>query len=186
MMGWTDGLDRSAVLAFEPAPNVGWPLALARALTLLGSDLVVACWTAAAALGLVVAGDKARALRLAAASGGALLLTPVLKLVFDRPRPDAVPHLVDVSMASFPSGHSLHSAAAYMTLAAVAATSSRHRLAAFLLAAVLTLLIGTSRIYLGVHYPTDVFAGWCLGGAWAVVCAVAFPSDEGKGRDRES
>lgn len=184
-LGWTEAFDRAAVLAIEPAATAGWRLTLARTLTLLGSDLTVAVWTCAAAVGLLLQERRAGALRLVAASGGALVLAPLLKLVFARPRPDAVPHLVDVTMASFPSGHSLHSAAAYMTLAAVAATSSRHRPAAFALAATLTLLIGASRVYLGVHYPTDVLAGWFLGGAWAAVCALTFPSGEEPDRPTE-
>jgi undecaprenyl-diphosphatase len=79
----------------------------------------------------------------------------------------------NVFTASFPSGHAALSAITYLTMAALLArmTASR-RLRYYLMAvaATLTCLIGVSRIYLGVHYPTDILAGWCIGSAWALLC----------------
>ncbi|WP_315760848.1 phosphatase PAP2 family protein [Sphingomonas sp. Y38-1Y] len=99
------------------------------------------------------------------------LLTALLKIAFARARPDIVPHLVEVSSASFPSGHAMNSAMVYLTGAALLASAEpSRRVRVFLIGAalVLTLLIGFSRIFLGVHFPTDVVAGWAIGIAWAV------------------
>jgi undecaprenyl-diphosphatase len=107
------------------------------------------------------------------ASLGGLLVSVLLKGLFRRPRPDLVPHLVDAGLSSFPSGHTMNSATVYLTLGLLLAqVSSSRRLKAYLLAvaALLTFLVGVSRVYLGVHYPTDVLGGWSAGGAWALLC----------------
>jgi undecaprenyl-diphosphatase len=107
------------------------------------------------------------------AAGGAV--NAYLKAVFVRDRPDVVPHLVEVSSASFPSGHAMNSAMVYLTLAALLISAERsRRVRAFLMAVavLLTLLVGLSRMYLGVHWPSDVLAGWAVGGAWATGSAM--------------
>ena len=94
----------------------------------------------------------------------------LLKALFARARPDVVTHLVEVRSLSFPSGHAMQSAVIYLTLAALIARSERRhaeRLYVLGAAIVLVLLIGGSRLYLGVHWPTDVLAGWTLGACWA-------------------
>jgi undecaprenyl-diphosphatase len=99
-------------------------------------------------------------------------LNHFLKDWFDRGRPEIVPHLVDVSTKSFPSGHAMMSAVVYLTLGALLAQASdRWRVKLFVmgLAVFLTLAIGTTRVYLGVHYPSDVLAGWSVGLAWAAL-----------------
>jgi undecaprenyl-diphosphatase len=108
-----------------------------------------------------------------AASAGGWLLTTALKTAFARPRPDVVPHLREVMTLSFPSGHALTSAAIYLTLGALLMRVADRRLTKFYCMAVAmlaTLLIGGTRVYLGVHYPTDVLAGWLIGIAWALTC----------------
>jgi undecaprenyl-diphosphatase len=107
-----------------------------------------------------------------AAVGGGLFST-VMKELFGRGRPDIVPHLVVVASPSFPSGHAMLAAIIYLTLGALLARfTARRRTRAYLLsvAVLLTLVVGASRVYLGVHYPTDVLAGWCAGLVWALIC----------------
>lgn len=102
---------------------------------------------------------------------GSFLLTYLLKAGYDRPRPELVPQITFVSAASFPSGHSSIAAATYLTLGALIARlqdQRRFKLYVMACAVVLVLLIGISRIYLGVHWPTDVLAGWILGAVWAM------------------
>ncbi|EJZ19199.1 phosphatase PAP2 family protein (plasmid) [Rhizobium sp. Pop5] len=101
------------------------------------------------------------------------LASTLLKILVARPRPDIVPHLVEVSDLSFPSGHAMVSAVTYLTLGALLARTQRYRSTRiFVMGAgvFLAVIIGLSRIYLGVHYPTDVFAGWCAGALWALGC----------------
>ena len=96
-----------------------------------------------------------------------------LKALINRPRPDVVPALSHATDASFPSGHAMLSAVVYLVLGAMLARLvQRRRLKLFflMLAIVLTFLIGLSRVYLGVHYPTDILAGWAAGLIWAIVC----------------
>jgi undecaprenyl-diphosphatase len=109
---------------------------------------------------------------LAATVSGALV-SLILKNVFARPRPDLVPHLSHVSSSSFPSGHSMLAAVVYLTLGSLlAAVMPSRALKIYVLsvAVLLTIFVGASRIYLGVHYPTDVLAGWLAGLVWALLC----------------
>lgn len=107
------------------------------------------------------------------ALGGAWVASLLLKSGFNRPRPDLVPHGAVVYNASFPSGHAMLSAAFYLTLGAlVARLHPRPRVKGYVLAMALliTLIVGVSRVYLGVHWPSDVLAGWTLGAVWALIC----------------
>lgn len=113
------------------------------------------------------------ALFLVAATLSGLLVSMGLKGLFDRPRPDVVPHLAKVQTSSFPSAHSMMSAVVYLTLGvlvAAAVESRRLRVYALGVAVLITVLVGASRVYLGVHYPTDVLAGWTAGLVWALAC----------------
>jgi len=108
-----------------------------------------------------------------AATLGGLIVSTILKHWFERPRPDIVPHLSPTYTSSFPSGHSLLSATVFLTLGALLGRFVQEfRLKAYFLIVALTLtfLVGLSRVYLGVHWPTDVLAGWCAGLAWATLC----------------
>jgi len=104
---------------------------------------------------------------------GGMAINSLLKIQFARPRPDLFVPAAKVFTASFPSGHAALSAITYLTLAALLASmtdSRRLRYYLMALAVTLTFLIGLSRVYLGVHYPTDILAGWCIGSAWALMC----------------
>jgi undecaprenyl-diphosphatase len=107
------------------------------------------------------------------ATGGGLVLSTVLKHFIDRDRPALVEHRSVVYTSSFPSGHSMLSAVVYLTLGSLLARIMPGRvlkLYFLFLAMALTFLVGVSRVYLGVHWPTDVLAGWCGGLVWALVC----------------
>lgn len=108
-----------------------------------------------------------------AVSTGAIGST-LLKSVFERPRPDLVSHLVTVNTTSFPSGHAMNSAVVYLTLGALLARTRTERITRVYIlsvAVVLTLMIGFSRVYLGVHWASDVIAGWVVGASWALLCS---------------
>lgn len=104
---------------------------------------------------------------------GGTLLSLSLKAGFDRPRPDFLPHGDEVYTASFPSGHSMNAAIVYQLIGAILARAHRARaVKVYLLscAILITVLVGAGRVYLGVHWPTDVAAGWTAGAAWALLC----------------
>ena len=117
---------------------------------------------------------------LTAASGE--LLNSVMKHAFNRPRPSIVPHLRVVYTTSFPSGHAMESAIVYLTLGAILMRASESRVTKTYilgLAVLLTVVVGVSRVYLGVHYPTDVIGGWIVGFFWASVCWLVAQRFEG-------
>jgi undecaprenyl-diphosphatase len=148
----------------------------ARDVTALGGYTVLTLLVAAVTGYLLIARHYPAALLVLASTLGGLLLSHLLKGVYDRPRPDLVPHLTHVSTSSFPSGHAMLSAVVYLTLGALLARLAEGWWAKLYfvgVGVVLALLVGASRVYLGVHYPTDVAAGWCAGMAWAVLCWLA-------------
>ncbi len=149
-----------------------WVEEMARDVTALGSVTLLALLTASVAGFLSLTGKRwtARLVIVAVVSGFAT--SSALKAAFDRPRPDIVGHEMYVSTSSFPSGHALLSAATYLTLGALLMrVQPRRRVKAYLLvvSALLTLSVGVSRVYLGVHWPTDVLAGWAAGATWALL-----------------
>jgi undecaprenyl-diphosphatase len=177
--GDTHAFDETILLALRsPTEHAdplgpGWLEESMRDVTALGSTVVLTFVTLAVAGFLVLQRKAHAALFVVLAVGGGMLLSTLLKMGFDRPRPDLVPHGATVYSASFPSGHSMLAAVAYLTLGALLArVQPQRRLKLYLLglAVLLTVAVGVSRIYLGVHWPTDVLAGWALGAAWALLC----------------
>lgn len=142
-------------------------------LTSLGGTAALTLITILAVTYLIVARRFFTATMVTIAVSGGAVLIALLKLSYARPRPELVEHLVAVQSASFPSGHATASAVTYLTLGALLARTEKRRAVRgyiFAVAGFLTLLIGVSRVYLGVHYPTDVLAGWTIGAAWALFC----------------
>jgi len=179
MHGRPGALDREILVALRDPGNLSDPIGPAwveesmRDITALGGTTVLTLLTLAVLAFLLMTRKRHAALLVLVSVTGGTLLSQVLKYTIDRPRPDLVPHGMAVYSASFPSGHAMLSAVVYLTLGALLArTQPRVRVKVFLitLAAVLTMIVGISRIYLGVHWPTDVLGGWTLGAAWASAC----------------
>jgi len=177
--GGTLAFDRAILLEMRnpcnPSDPLGpkWVEELFRDFTALGSAGVLTLVTLAAAGFLAMERRVGSVVLLLVAVGGGVLLVSLLKLGFDRPRPDLVAHGAYVHMSSFPSGHSKMSAVAYLTLGGLLTRMHPRpwvRTYLLFLAMLLTFLVGISRVYLGVHWPTDVLAGWTAGAAWALLC----------------
>lgn len=177
--GETRAFDERVLLALRDPADLKQPIGPAWLetsmvdLTALGGVPALTLITVLVVLYLLVSRRYANAALVAGAIAGGALLTTVMKIGFARPRPELVDHLVSVQSLSFPSGHAMASAVTYLTLGALLARTERNRAVrgyVFAVAGFLTLLIGVSRVYLGVHYPTDVLAGWSLGAAWALLC----------------
>jgi undecaprenyl-diphosphatase len=177
--GDTRALDEAILSALRQPGTVDEPIGPAWVksmfidITSLGGNTTVTLLTAAVAFYFLIAGNRNSALLVTLTVMGGTAVSTALKAAFARPRPEIVGHLVDVHTLSFPSGHAMLSAVTYLTLGALLArTQKSAALRAYFisLAIILTLMIGASRVYLGVHYPTDVLAGWCAGAAWAMLC----------------
>lgn len=180
--GATQSIDETLLLSLRnPADHTdplgpGWVEELGRDFTALGGVGVLVLISLGALGYLLLARHYRAALFASVAVPGGVLLSTLMKLGYDRPRPDLVPHESIVYTASFPSGHAMMSAVTYLTLAALLIrVQPQLRLKAYILvlAILLTLLVGMSRVYLGVHWPTDVLAGWTAGAAWAALCWLA-------------
>lgn len=141
-----------------------------RDLTAMGGSLLITLYTTMAVVALVWLRCRREAVLLALTVLSGSIVNTLLKAVFGRPRPEIVPHLTEAGGASFPSGHSFNSASTYIALAlAFAALSPRAGLRHTLIAGavLLSLAIAWSRVWLGVHWPSDVMTGWLGGAAWA-------------------
>jgi undecaprenyl-diphosphatase len=177
----TQHFDERVLLSLRSPEDVREPLGppwlaeVARDVTALGSVAVLALVVGAVS-GFLLLVRRWRTLGLVVGSTlGGTLVNALLKRLFARPRPTVVPHLTEVLTQSFPSGHAMLSAIVYLTLGALLAQLvERRRLKAYLVGVALglTLLIGLTRVYLGVHYPTDVVGGWMAGLGWALVTAL--------------
>ena len=179
MEGETQGFDKKILLALRDPADLSrpigpaWMVGAALDITALGSATLLGLTVIAVAGFLLLQGLWRRALFVMVATMGGMFLNGALKQLFQRPRPDVVPHLREVMTMSFPSGHALQSAVVYLTLGALSmhiAHRQLTRLYCMTVAMLATALVGASRIYLGVHYPTDVLAGWLIGLSWALLC----------------
>lgn len=177
--GELEAFDRSVLMALREPQDATDPLGprwleeAMRDVTALGSSAVLAALTAAVCGYLWLEGKHSAVLYVLVAVLGALAISLALKSLYDRPRPELFPHGARVYTASFPSGHSAMSAAVFLTLGAMLAKYEEKkavRIYFIAIAILLTLAVGVSRVYLSVHWPTDVLAGWTIGSAWALTC----------------
>lgn len=180
--GDTADVDRGVLLWFRDPADLSDPVGprwleeAVRDVTALGGFTVLTLLTVLAVATLLFYGKRRQALVTGAAVTLALIAAEGSKLLFERARPDLVPHGSVVYSHSFPSGHSTLSAATFFTLAAVLTSlQPKRRAKAFIVGVAMVIVagVGVSRVYLGVHWPSDVLAGWALGAAWALVARVA-------------
>lgn len=178
--GDTSGFDAAVIMALRsggnPADPIGppWIEETGRDVTALGSFTFLGFVLAVVVGYLVLIRKRGAALLMAVAVLGGAVVSTLLKLGFDRPRPD-IPHAARVFTASFPSGHATLSAITFLTVGALltrVAAERRVKVYFVSVAVFLTVIVGLSRLYLGVHYPSDVLAGWLVGSAWAILCWV--------------
>ena len=178
--GETRAFDERILLLFRTPGDHSIPIGppwlkeAMRDITALGGTSVLVVVVAAVLGFLAVSGLRHAAVMILGSVLLGVALSNSLKWVFARPRPDLVARDVVVYTASFPSGHTTLSAVVYLTLGALLCRTQASvavKVYIFSVAAFLTAIVGVSRVYLGVHWPTDVIAGWLVGGAWAFVCA---------------
>lgn len=177
--GGIDSVDKDILLAMRDAPDnprgPHWFEDGMMHLSAVGSGAVTGLVTLVSILFLLVSRKPRLALLLLVCALGTLVWMEVLKGIYERPRPTVVTHIDPPGGMSFPSGHSMIAAALYLTLAVLIARAlPERRLRTFTVAigAALALLVGVTRMYLGVHYPSDVLGGWTVGVTWALVCGV--------------
>lgn len=181
--GDTKAFDEWALQAMRnpdnPADPLGprWLEEAGRDITALGGVAVLSIVILAVCGYLLLSGTYRTMIFVALATTTGMSVSMLMKRVFARPRPEVVEHLSYVMSSSFPSGHTMMSAIVYLTLGGLLASIVESRwLKAYLIstALLLTALVGLSRIYVGVHYPTDVMAGWTAGLVWASACLLLF------------
>lgn len=180
--GGTRAFDEWLIVSLRTPGNLADPIGprwleeMMRDFTALGSTGVLAIMMLGVTGFLVMTRKSHAALMVLVSVIGGVLISQTMKWAFARPRPELVPHGAEVFTASFPSGHSMMSAIVYLTLGALLARTRHERgekVYVLAFAIFLTVLVGVSRVYLGVHWPTDVLAGWVLGAAWALICWMA-------------
>lgn len=180
--GDTRTVDEAILLALRNPADLNDPLGppwleeMGRDYTALGGVGVVGLVTGVVCLYLALARRWSLVWLILIVVVGSLLFNQLLKLGFNRPRPDLIPHGMVVYNASFPSGHAMLSASVYLTMGALLARLQQLRFQAILImgtAILVTLLVGISRVYLAVHWPSDVLAGWVAGSIWATACFLA-------------
>lgn len=177
--GGTHAFDEWLLVSLRTPGNLADPIGpkwfeeMMRDFTALGSTGVLTVMVLTIAGFLAMTRKGYAALFVLASVIGGVLISQTMKWAYARPRPELVPHGAEVYTASFPSGHSMMAAVVYLTLGALLARTQVDRAVKIYIltvAIVVTVLVGVSRVYLGVHWPTDVLAGWSLGAAWALTC----------------
>tara|TARA_R110002124_G_scaffold114535_20_gene269418 strand:+ start:29124 stop:29891 length:768 start_codon:yes stop_codon:yes gene_type:complete len=179
--GELEAFDQTILMLFRDPANVDrtigplWLHEMVRDITALGSFSLLGLIVLGVCSYLLLARMRSEAVLVVFSVIGGTILSTLLKMGFDRPRPDLTT-MSEQFTASFPSGHAMLSAVTFLTLGAVLSRFAPTRALRFFTigtALLLTLLVGVSRLYMGVHYPSDVLAGWSLGAAWALLCSTA-------------
>ncbi|HQN64587.1 MAG TPA: phosphatase PAP2 family protein [Methylophilus sp.] len=153
--------------------NVGWFVEIVRDISGLGGIGVLGILVLVSTIFLTISKKPKTAIFLVLATFVGAVICSLLKIGFDRPRPDLIPHLTYVYSMSFPSGHAMVSTVVYLTLCSLLArvvSGFWSKIFVMLVGILLAGLVGLSRLYLGVHWPSDVLAGWAAGSAWALAC----------------
>lgn len=178
--GETGAIDKNLILLLRVPGHPGQPLGplwfndAMRDVTALGGFVFLVLFTLAFVLALVFHGKRREATVMAAIAMTAQASIDILKFLYDRPRPDFM--AIQAYSASFPSGHTTESTAVFLTAATIIATleiRSDAKILAYGVAGFVMLSVGFSRVYLGMHWPTDVLGGWVLGSAWAMLAWIA-------------
>lgn len=189
--GDTASFDRAILLFFREPGDTSNPLgpewleSVMRDFTALGGVAVLTTFTLLVIGFLLLTRKRHAAWMVIISVTGGVVLSNLLKWGFGRPRPDLVPHATIVYTQSFPSAHAMLSAIVYLTLGALMVrTQADVRVKAYVLfaACLLTVIVGVSRVYLGVHWPTDVLAGWAVGTSWALICWLVMLWLQGSGK----
>jgi undecaprenyl-diphosphatase len=176
------GIDQRVLMFLRQGVNPhdalgpAWLQRAATELTTLGGTTNLTLIVVIAVIFLLLHRRVASALLVVIAVLGGSGISELIKTLFGRDRPPLIYRAVETSNASFPSGHAMLSTITYLTLGAMLAQvmpRRRQKVFVFTTAVVLALIVGASRVYLGVHWLTDVLAGWSLGAAWAMACWLA-------------
>jgi len=177
--GQTGGFDRQILLWFRDPTNLAnpvgpdWLETVVRDITALGGFVVLGLMSLFVVGYLWLHKRHSMALYVAVSVSSGILLNTLLKELITRPRPDIVPHGTGAALSSFPSGHAMMSTVVYLTLGALLSLSTdqlSNKLYILFWSILLPLMVGVSRLYLGVHWPTDIIAGWIAGTTWALIC----------------
>ena len=177
--GETRVIDKSILYLMRDGSEIHKPIGperlqyIVRDITALGSSTILTIITLFVVLFLYLKNEKKSIVYVLFATVGGGILVQVLKIFFSRERPEIVTHLASEVTMSFPSGHSAMSTVVYLSLAVlISRIEKKHSTRIFLIAAalIISVIVGISRVYLGVHYPTDVLAGWAIGLFWALLC----------------
>lgn len=186
--------DKSGLLFWRTQPTLApkgptWLLESVRDVTSLGGILLRNLIVVGAVAALLFLRMRREAVLLAMTVIGAWIVDGAIKALVGRPRPQIVPHLTEAGGASFPSGHAFNSAVVYIAIALAFATLSARqsvRLTIIGTAIALSLVIAWSRVWLGVHFPSDVTAGWLGGAGWAFLAAALLQRPAEKAADSKT
>lgn len=177
MEGDTHAIDTKILMLFrdgaDPQNALGppWVHEMVRDISSLGGIAILTLVTVSAVIYLAMIRKFGEAVFLTITVCIGTVLSNLLKAGYDRPRPDLVPHGSYTFTGSFPSGHSMMSAVVYLSVGMMLAKAQKTlppKIFFLGMSVILTVMIGTSRVYLGVHWPSDVLAGWMIGGACAI------------------